>query len=713
MGQALSETLGRPAARALLDSGTLKRDLEAKAARERDEQERAEAQANIPVLRRAIELGNRELEQLREKCSHELAAGAAAWFAEAVKRLAEAMLAAHRAAEQFALDCQHMREQFARHDLDRTALPCGAFADQYSVRTDAGRQQTESILQRSPTQVVFQDLVIQGGLAQDNGVDGALAGTTDALGGGIFSNGGDLTLDHVVVQNNVARGGDAAALGANGHDASGGAIYSTGGALTIAAATLTDNQTAGGRGGDYIHGGAGGGDGGSACGGCLYATGGFLNISASMVASNRATGGGGGDGTSSFFYGGNGGVGQGGGLYVNGSALTISTSTIASNQAAGGAGGRYGNAGPGCGGGLYNLGALMVSNSTLSGNSAFSDGGGIYNYGLGTLTVSNSTLSGNSAIGSYGDGGGIANYGTLTVTGSTLSGNSAFSDGGGIYNLGRLMVTGSTLSGNSAYYGGGIYIYSTGSPPPVTLTNVTLTANRAFYPGGIHRGGGVYATPGSRVPPVLHNTLIAGNFTGPTGTSRDDVYGVLNASGDYNLIGDGSGMYGLSDGVNGNQVGGASAPIDPRLGPLADNGGPTLTHALLSGSPAIDAGNNSSAPMWDQRGPGFPRIIHGTIDIGALEYRPARQVNPNPVPISEPGPGPAMTQPGLARLHPTLELAATTRSIPGTDSTGNGVAGRAVAPVDGYFALRLAENGASEADSWVPELWLNQDRLFA
>src|SRR6516165_7781992 len=102
------------------------------------------------------------------------------------------------------------------------------------------------------TQVVFQDLVIQGGLAQDNGSDGALAGTTDALGGGILNNGGDVTLDHVVVQNNVARGGDAAVLSAPGHNASGGGIYSTGGALTMAGATNTNNQALGGKGGDGI-----------------------------------------------------------------------------------------------------------------------------------------------------------------------------------------------------------------------------------------------------------------------------------------------------------------------------------------------------------------------------------------------------------------------------------------------------------------------------
>jgi hypothetical protein len=564
------------------------------------------------------------------------------------------------------------------------------------------------------TQVVFKDLVIQGGLAQENGGNGVHQGSTDALGGGILNNGGDVTLDNVVVQNNVAQGGDATVLSAPGHNAIGGAIYSTDGALTVTGATLANNQASGGRGGDH-DGFNRAGDGGSAVGGGLYASGGSLDISASTITNNRATGGRGGDGylfetsfgSSYFAGGGTGGASQGGGLYVNGASLTISSSTMAANQGTGGSRGLGGSDGASQGGGLYNRSALTVTGSTLSGNSAGvgggiyssatltvsnstlsgnsatyegggifssatltvsnstlsdnssagingSGGGGIYNYAsltvisnsilsdnsardggggiynnYGTLTVSNSTLSGNSAggggirnggtltvsnstlSGNSGDGGGgIYNGGTLTVSNSTLSGNSAgFGNGGGIYSGGTLTVSNSTLSGNSADVGAGIDTYFT---LPVTLTNVTLTANRASaLVGGLLVGSG---------SPVLHNTLIAGNFRG-TGTTRDDVYGSLNPSGDYNLIGDGTGMTGLVNGVNGNLVGSADNPIDPLLGPLDDNGGPTLTHALLPGSPAIDAGNNAYATDWDQRGPGYPRIVNGIIDIGAFEYQ--------------------------------------------------------------------------------------------
>jgi hypothetical protein len=493
------------------------------------------------------------------------------------------------------------------------------------------------------TQVVLQDLVITGGVAQDDGSNGAMAGSTDALGGGILNNGGTITLNNVALTNNVARGGDVAALGVPGHNANGGGFYSTGGALTISGATIASNQAIGGRGGDL--GTFGAGAGGSAAGAGLYAIGGSLDISNSMIASNRATGGRGGDGThytgslsTLTGNGGHGGAGQGGGLYVNGGSLTIATSTIASNQGTGGSPGAYGfNAGTGLGGGLFNGGTLTVSNSTLSGNSAplYGGGGGIYNSGTltvsnstlsgnsasyfgggilnsGTLTVSNSTLSGNTASGGYyGGGGGIANeFGTLTVSNSTLSGNRAY-DGGGIYNTsGTLTVSNSTLSGNSAsYFGGGIDTYGTF---PVTLTNVTLTANRANTAGGSFHGGGLWVASGSA---VLHNTLIAGNFNGATGTTRDDVYGALNSGGDYNLIGDGTGMRGLSNGVNGNLVGSAGAPIDPLLGPLQDNGGPTKTHALLAGSPALNAGNSAQLGVADQRGV----VRAGGVNIGAYQ----------------------------------------------------------------------------------------------
>jgi hypothetical protein len=521
---------------------------------------------------------------------------------------------------------------------------------------DAGQLQDRAFQIVKPgTQVVFRDLIIQGGLAQDDGSDGALAGTTDALGGGILNNGGNVTLDNVVVQNNAAQGGDVTALRFPGHSALGGGLYSSAGALSVREATIANNQSTGGRGGDSSSTFHRAGDGGSASGAGLYASGGSLDISDSTIANNRATGGRGGDGgigyncTTPFScvtvgLGGAGGRAEGGGLYVTGGSLTVASSAIASNQGTGGPGGLNGGVGFNAGGGLYtsfNSGMAMVTGSTLSGNSAYNSyypygiGGGISNY-VGTLTVSNSTLSGNSA----GSGGGIANelYGTLTVSNSTLSGNSADSGGGGISNGGTLTVSDSTLSGNSAggrsylgvgggiynsgsltvsnstlsdnsggFYGGGIYTVTYAHTGPVTLTNVTLTANRATSGGGLY---GVYSNP-----PVLHNTLIAGNFRDAMGNNRDDVAGLLDPSGDYNLIGDGTGMTGLQDGASGNLVGSADAPIDPLLDALDDYGGPTKTHALLRGSRALNAGNPSQLGAPDQRGV----VRSGGVNIGAYQ----------------------------------------------------------------------------------------------
>jgi hypothetical protein len=388
-------------------------------------------------------------------------------------------------------------------------------------------------------------------------------------GGGI-SNSGTLTVTGSTLSGNSGYGG----------------IYNTG-MLTVSNSTLSGNSGYGG----------------------IDNTG-MLTVSNSTLSNNSAVVGGGiynfrtgtvtvtGSGLS-----GNSADYKGGGIFSDGGVLTVSNSTLSGNSA------------DNAGGGIFNNGTLTLSNCNLSDNSVadfYSDGGGgIYNSG--TLTVSNCTLSGNSAIGGTlgnGWGGGIANYGMLTVTGSTLSGNSAFSYGGGIDNDGTLTVSNSTLSGNSARYGGGII---TSGTEPVTLTNVTLTANRAINGGGGFPGGGGFR--GGGLAAVLHNTLIAGNFNGATGTTSDDVYGTLDPLGDYNLIGDGTGMTGLSNGVNGNLVGSADTPIDPLLGPLADNGGLTLTHALLSGSPAIDAGDPAQLGVPDQRGV----VRNGGVNIGAYQ----------------------------------------------------------------------------------------------
>ena len=241
-----------------------------------------------------------------------------------------------------------------------------------------------------------------------------------------------------------------------------------------------------------------------------------------------------------------------------------------------------------------NYANVTIEGLTLTAGSTTGNGGAIYS--IENLTVTNSTISGNSA---GGDGGGIYNYATLAVSNSTISGNSANSRGGGIYNYATLTVNNSTISGNSANSrGGGIYHYYEGR---LTVRNSTITGNSANSGGGIYNDDGITS---------VASTIIAGN------SSNNDISGTFNSSGN-NLIGNGDGGAGFTNGTNGDIVGTAAAPIDPGLDPLANNGGTTQTHALQSNSPAIDAGSNPNNLTTDQRGE--VRVSGVSADIGAYE----------------------------------------------------------------------------------------------
>ncbi|HBO43932.1 MAG TPA: hypothetical protein DD670_08375, partial [Planctomycetaceae bacterium] len=302
-------------------------------------------------------------------------------------------------------------------------------------------------------------------------------------------------------------------------------------------------------------------------------------------------------------------AGTGGGIYVSSSSLTVVNSTISGNAATGssGTGGGIGTA--------NSTDVLSVVGSTVAENMADVGGGGIYSTGV--LNVTNSTISGNSATASSAVGGGVLNIGVANIVNSTISGNSAAGStavGGGVFNTGTANIINSTLSGNVAgQYGGGIH--SSNSSSKLTLVNSTVTANSAT---GV--GGGVYLGTSSNLP-VLHNTVIAANIA----ANNYQVYGTVSSASSHNFIGYVAGLSGITNGVNGNQIG-VETPIDPMLGPLQDNGGPTATHAPLSGSPLIDAGSDAKAldargyPLLiDQRG--FVRL-YGTVDIGAVEAQP-------------------------------------------------------------------------------------------
>ena len=198
----------------------------------------------------------------------------------------------------------------------------------------------------------------------------------------------------------------------------------------------------------------------------------------------------------------------------------------------------------------------------------------------------------------------------LTLTGCTVSGNSAFV-GAGIYNDGTTMLTNCTIANNTATdnglgggRAGGIFA-NNGST--LYLTNCTVSGNVATSPnggggGGLQLGGTVHLT----------NTIVAGNTTDGAGP---DISGTGVSDG-YNLIRIGNGSSGFTNGVNHDLVGTGNNPMDANLGVLRDNGGPTNTKALGPGSPAINAANNNTAPVADQR----QYVRPDTADIGAYEY---------------------------------------------------------------------------------------------
>ena len=264
--------------------------------------------------------------------------------------------------------------------------------------------------------------------------------------------------------------------------------------------------------------------------------------------------------------------GCGGGLYNSGGQVNILDSSILSNTS--------GND-MSDGGGVYNpFGSVALEGCLLAGNVAGAGvGGAVCNGSQGTITLVRTTVAGNAAIA----GGGLLNEGGhATLLNCTVSGNNAFDDdGGGLWNSGVMNLTNNTVSGNSSdFNGGGIYASSTAGT--VTIFSSSITANVAFDGGGV--SGSV----------ILGNSILAGNGTHTATGHGPDCLGTL-VSGDYNLIQRTNDCVVIGDTAH------ILIGVDPKLGPLAANGGPTLTHALLAGSPAIDQGRSAGLGT-DQRG---------------------------------------------------------------------------------------------------------------
>ena len=295
-----------------------------------------------------------------------------------------------------------------------------------------------------------------------------------------------------------------------------------------------------------------------------------------------------------------------GSAIVNGAALYHYSGTLTIQNSV-----FSGNVTTGKGGAIYNYGGnVVIRSSTFSGNIAAGLGGAIYNY-AGNISIDASTFSGNqSAAG----GGAIAFYadtGTprslLTITNSTLSGNQTTGVnklGGAIYlhNVAASTITNSTISGNSSSgKGGAIALYRT----ILAVNNSTITGNTATS-----SVGGVYLY-GSTLN--LFSTIVANNVGGGSTDIGIGETGTVN--GTNSLVRSTSGF---SFSTNVNNITG----LDPLLGPLASNGGPTQTMALLPGSPAIDKGINPLALAFDQRGTPFVRQANSHPDPSPLRRLP-------------------------------------------------------------------------------------------
>ncbi|MEJ2747874.1 MAG: choice-of-anchor Q domain-containing protein [Anaerolineae bacterium] len=314
-----------------------------------------------------------------------------------------------------------------------------------------------------------------------------------------------------------------------------GGIFNNGGGMTLTAVNVTDNS------GSY---------------GVYNLNQGILTFNGGQVSGNRS-----------------------GGIANASATATVSNLVISDNSG---------------GSGVSNTGAtlshLTLSHSSVISNTA-TNGGGVFSSGVGAITdILDTTITSNTATAS---GGGIYNNGSMSVSRSTLDHNHARSGGGIDHSGTRLHMTNDTISSNVASNNGG-GLYNRGS---ATLTHVTLSGNTA---NGPDTGGNILNDEASL---TLQNSIVANSDTDGNCFNNS---GFVTSSGNNLDDGNTCAFDHAGDLVNTN----------PLLGPLQDNGGPTLTHALSFGSPAIDHGNSAFCPATDQRG--LTRLPTAC-DIGAYE----------------------------------------------------------------------------------------------
>ncbi len=301
---------------------------------------------------------------------------------------------------------------------------------------------------------------------------------------------------------------------------------------------------------------------------------------------------------------------EGGAVHLAMGSVTIADSTFT------------GNSTDQSGGALYlDEGDNVITNSVFTNNTAGRNGGAMHiDQGM---SIDNTTISGNSAA--SGSGGGIVFYGDLDhgldVRNSTISNNTAAINGGGIVNrsVGSVTVENSTIASNTATAGSGGAMF--GSSGGFVLTTDTITQNSGAMIAGVDTSEnlrGPTTKPANANLLQLDSTILAGNGTSDIGES---VQTNSTVKSDHSIIGT-SGLT-VTD-LGGTQSGVTGAAL--LIGPLTNNGGPTNTFALLTGSPAIDAGMTTlpafTGNEFDQRGTGFVRVYGTKSDIGAFEVQP-------------------------------------------------------------------------------------------
>jgi predicted outer membrane repeat protein len=409
---------------------------------------------------------------------------------------------------------------------------------------------------------IAEDVIIQGAGAGNTVIDGNRSGPTIEVGRYKA-----LTISGVTVRNGYRSG-------------SGGGIYVRRDCtVQVTDVTIFDNVTTAEGGGIYMN----------------YLS--TVTLSNTTVISNSAAQNGGGissddpDGTLTIIdstISDNAAGWHGGGIYQRAGTLTIDGSSIISNTA------------EDKGGGIAkDYGVMTIRKSVIADNTAVDWGGGIYAADS-TATIEDCTMHGNRLTGADSKGGGIFSNAKMTLNSVTVAGNTSLDDGGGIHSQNSMTLTNVTVSGNTSADGGGILHTSTYTMSLLNCTIVSNTISAGGGPGGMR----IYSSV------VAKNTILAHNENANCGIGSG---GSLTSQG-YNL--ESADFCGLA------ATGDMTSTV-PLLGLLQDNGGPsvglgeaTLTHKLLPGSPAIDAGDNSGCPPTDQRG--VLRPVDGDFDTIAI-----------------------------------------------------------------------------------------------